>query len=112
LHDVELEDIEFMDKFTVKTTDQILARYILTPNFMHRLLDFSNRDHGMDTDDVKQPTSIKEAFQMRLSDHHSDEAYSDTRYFSFRDGSMYFTLTLDNDHFEFNVLAPLNKNLI
>jgi len=112
LHDVELEDIEFMDKFTVKTTDQILARYILTPNFMNRLLDFSNRDHGMDTDDIKQPTSIKEAFQLGLSNHHSDDAYSDTPYFSFRDGTMYFMLPTEKDHFEFNVLSPLNKSLI
>lgn len=112
LQEVELESIEFMDKFTVRTTDQVLARYILTPNFMNRLIDFSNRDSKNVPGDVEQPKTIKEAFQMGLSDHSREDAYSDTPYFSFRDGTMYFMLPTRKDHFEFNVLTPLNKSLI
>lgn len=111
LQDVDLESIEFTDKFTVRTTDQILARYILTPNFMNRLLDFSNRDSKED-EEFEQPKSVKEAFQMGLSDHHREDTYSDSPYFSFRDGTMYFMLPTRKDHFEFNVLTPLNKSLI
>lgn len=113
LEEVELEDMDFMDKFTVRTTDQILARYILTPNFMNRLLNFSNRESNRDDEtDVQQPTSVKEAFQMGLSNHHNEDTYSDTPYFSFRNGTMYFMLPTRKEHFEFNILVPLNKSLM
>lgn len=36
---VELEDVKFMEKFDVLGTDQLEARYILTPAVMGRLLD-------------------------------------------------------------------------
>jgi len=114
LEEVELEDVEFMDKFTVKTTDQILARYILTPGFMNRLLEFSNRSSEEETyGNMMQPTSIKEAIQLGLSAAQNDsDAYSDTPYFSFRNGSMYFMLPTLRDHFDFSLVAPLNKRLI
>lgn len=114
LQEVELENIDFMDKFTVRTTDQVLARYILTPGFMNRLLDFSNRESESNEDEnFEQPQSIKEAFQMGLSQAEtSNDAYTDTPYFSFRDGTMYFMLPTRKEHFEFNILVPLNKRVI
>lgn len=39
---VKLEDPDFEDKFQVYATDQIEARYLLTPGFMQRLLDLLN----------------------------------------------------------------------
>lgn len=38
---VKLEDPEFEDKFEVYSTDQVEARYLLTPGFMERVLHFS-----------------------------------------------------------------------
>ena len=38
---VKLEDPEFEDKFEVYSTDQVEARYLLTPGFMERILNFS-----------------------------------------------------------------------
>ena len=37
LKHTELEDVDFEKKYNVKTTDEIEARYLLTPSFMERL---------------------------------------------------------------------------
>ena len=34
--EVKLEDVEFMKKFNIYSTDQVEARYVLTPSFMER----------------------------------------------------------------------------
>ena len=44
---VLLEDNEFNNLFKVETTDQIEARYLLTPSFMHRLKEFININPNM-----------------------------------------------------------------
>ena len=112
LEEIELEDLEFMDKFTVKTTDPIEARYILTPNFMHRMVEFTTREEP-DAQTIKQPTSVKEAFQMGLSGAASEDThFTNTPYFSFRNGKMYFMLPTGKKHFEFNLLLPLDKRLM
>ena len=46
LENVELEDPEFEQQFEVYSTDQVEARYLLTPSFMQRLLDLSVLFHG------------------------------------------------------------------
>src|SRR5690625_1689921 len=116
LEEVELENIDFMDKFTVRTTDQITARYILTPNFMNRLMEFTTREPETadQQEQTEQPKSIKEAFQLGLDTANSKENnYFETApYFSFLNGRMYFMLPTRKKHFEFNMLLPLNKNLI
>lgn len=38
---VKLEDPEFENKFEVHSTDQVEARYLLTPTFMERIMNFS-----------------------------------------------------------------------
>ena len=46
IHDVEevkLEDPEFNKEFKVLSTDQVEARYILTPSFMQRLLEYKRK---------------------------------------------------------------------
>ena len=40
---VKLEDPDFEDEFEVHSTDQVEARYLLTPRFMERLLSYTNR---------------------------------------------------------------------
>lgn len=40
---VKLEDVEFENEFTVLSTDQVEARYILTPSFMQRILDYKKK---------------------------------------------------------------------
>ncbi len=40
---VEMEDPEFAGTFTVLSSDQVEARYILTPSFMERLLQYSSK---------------------------------------------------------------------
>jgi hypothetical protein len=43
LEDVELEDPVFNEHFLVRSTDQITARFVLTPVFMNTLLSFQNK---------------------------------------------------------------------
>lgn len=43
LHEVSLENVKFRRKFRVLSTDQIEARYILTPSLMNHLLDYSHK---------------------------------------------------------------------
>ncbi len=43
-NEVILEDVEFMNKFSVYSNNQIEARYILTPSFMTRLKELLNKD--------------------------------------------------------------------
>ena len=42
-HRVKLEDTEFSKEFLVLSTDQVEARYILTPGLMKRLLDYKRK---------------------------------------------------------------------
>lgn len=46
LETVSLEDPQFEKEFEVYSTDQVEARYILTPEFMIRLLDLLKQEHG------------------------------------------------------------------
>lgn len=43
LEDVVLENIEFNEKFKIRTDNQVEARYILTPNMMEKLLILKNK---------------------------------------------------------------------
>lgn len=43
---VKLEDPVFEKAFTVYSTDQVESRFILTPDFMQRLVDMENTFHG------------------------------------------------------------------
>lgn len=42
---IRLESKEFNDYFKTRTTDELEARYILTPNFMEKLVDFTKKRH-------------------------------------------------------------------
>lgn len=67
---VKLEDREFEDRFEVHSTDQVEARYLLTPSFMERVLQFSRLP------------SVK---QLQLA---------------FKDGSIYMAIKRKGDAFE------------
>lgn len=56
LKKTELEDIEFEKKYTVKTTDEIEARYLLTTSFMERL---KNIQTAFNTNQIKCSFSDK-----------------------------------------------------
>src|SRR5699024_5545564 len=43
LRRIEMENAEFNRKFKTKTSNEIEARYILTPNFMEKLIEFRKR---------------------------------------------------------------------
>lgn len=110
LEEVELEDIDFMDTFDVRTTDQITARYILTPNFMNRLLSFTTRDR---TKDIPKPASFKEASQIAMNARYSPQLnFVNPPYFSFKDGKMYFLLPTEKEHFTFTIYLPLTKEVM
>ena len=81
---------------------------------MNRLLEFSNRHSEEDLkQSIHQPTTIKEAIQAGFSEASNQySAYTDTPHFSFRNGTMYFLLPTQRDHFDFNIMIPLNKRLI
>ena len=49
---VALEDIEFSKHFSVEAKDQVEARYLLTPSFMTRLLEYKKK--------LKRPFSVRE----------------------------------------------------
>lgn len=42
---VQLEDVEFEKVFEVYSEDQVEGRYLLTPSFMNRLLEYKNKKH-------------------------------------------------------------------
>lgn len=50
LKNTELEDVDFEKKYNVKTTDEIEARYLLTPSFMERL---KNIQTAFSTNNIK-----------------------------------------------------------
>ncbi|MFD2629743.1 DUF3137 domain-containing protein [Oceanobacillus kapialis] len=110
LEEVELEDIDFMDKFLVRTTDQITARYILTPNFMNRMLSFTTVERF---GEIPKPTSLKEAWHMGVNAKHLPQVnFANTPYFSFKDGKMYFFLPTEKRHFELNMYVPITKEVM
>lgn len=43
---IDLEDMEFNKTFQTMTTDDIEARYILSSNLMHKIMEFNNRAKG------------------------------------------------------------------
>ncbi|UTR13230.1 DUF3137 domain-containing protein [Salipaludibacillus sp. LMS25] len=117
LEEVVLEDLEFMDKFTVRTTDQIKARYILTPGFMRRLYEFATKKREVQPQkNTKKPETFMEAVEIgfNISDNKGGLSQEDgnATYFSFRDGKMYFLLSTGKEHFESSLLKPINKNLV
>jgi hypothetical protein len=118
LEEVKLEDLEFMEEFNVYSTDQIKARYILTPSFMRRLLDFAHKSKQRSEENTEydRPKSLKHAIQVsksiveRSGRIRREENF--IPYFAFRDGKMYFMLSTDVKHFGFDVWLPLDRNLI
>ena len=83
---VKLEDREFEDEFEVHSTDQVEARYLLTPTFMERVLAFSRL------------SSVK---QLQLA---------------FKNGSIYMAIKRNGNAFEggsFNLNDPelIQKNI-
>jgi|GEM_PF-1745607 len=82
LETVELENPTFMDTFDVRTNDQIMARYILTPAFMERLLAFSTKNRKYKT------------------------------HFSFYHGTMYLALATERQHFTFSMFTMLTKKKV
>src|SRR5699024_11357364 len=42
---IRLESKEFNDYFKTRTTNEFEARYILTPNFMEKLVEFTKKRH-------------------------------------------------------------------
>jgi hypothetical protein len=118
LEEVKLEDLEFMEEFNVYSTDQIKARYILTPSFMRRLLDFAHKSKQRSEENTEydRPKSLKHSIQVsksiveRSGRIRQEENF--IPYFAFRDGKMYFMLSTDVKHFGFDVWLPLDRNLI
>ena len=71
---VKLEDVEFEKHFEVYGTDQIESRYLLTPSFMQRLLDYK----------LTKQYRIEVVFSKEISS----------------DQNMFFFIHTDKDHFE------------
>jgi hypothetical protein len=118
LEEVKLENLEFMEEFEVYTTDQIKARYILTPSFMNRLLDFSlkSQQRAEQNADTERPKSLKQEMKVVFGKAQDpikvrkEETFKP--YFSFRDGRMYFLLATGVKHFVFDMESPISKNII
>ncbi|WP_096188483.1 DUF3137 domain-containing protein [Evansella halocellulosilytica] len=122
LEDIELENVEFMEKFTVRSTDGISSRYILTPAFMNRLLEFSDGkprekhadevDGPIDVHSMSKKDAMKQAWKQgsALAKESQESGYKP--YFSFRDGTMYFMLATGRKHFDFNLMQKLDREVI
>ncbi|MCM2678025.1 DUF3137 domain-containing protein [Alkalicoccobacillus plakortidis] len=121
LRPVETMDLTFDETFTVKSSDEIKARYILTPAFMKRLLDFSQkqRKNKVNQGAVTMDT-LKDSVDMLVNRNRSrittEKAFivpleHAKSYFSFLDGKMYFMLHTGRKHFEFALHQPIDKEL-
>lgn len=66
LERIALEDVEFEKKFEVYSNDQVEARYLITPSFMKRLVDWTNRNK------VKTLVVFKDGEVHILADYRKD----------------------------------------
>ncbi|MFD1040670.1 DUF3137 domain-containing protein [Virgibacillus byunsanensis] len=99
---VELDNVAFNERFTVKTTDEVRARYILTPGFMEKLLALADGSKKRASERIpNQHLKIVQSVVEKIQP-----------YFSFKDGRMYFLLNTFQDHFEFNIDKKPNKESI
>ncbi|SDQ89898.1 DUF3137 domain-containing protein [Virgibacillus salinus] len=102
LEEIELDNVEFNERFAVKTTDEVKARYILTPGFMEKMLALAD--------------GAKERSKERIPNQHlkivAKTIEKIVPYFSFKDGKMYFLLNTLQDHFEFNIDKKADKESI
>lgn len=118
LEDVELEDPEFMDKFLVRSTDQIEARVVLQADFMKRLIDFvDNKPEPLNDETSEDVTdysmgALQKAAQIGLNAASQSRAADYKPYFSFRNNDMYFLLETGRSHFDFNMFQKLNVNTV
>ncbi|MBU9710498.1 DUF3137 domain-containing protein [Evansella tamaricis] len=109
LEDLELDHIDFNEQFTVRTTDETKARYILTPAFMEKLLAFvedtkeSATNRPVNSDLFSTFTDQSKGFNVK-------KRY--VPYFSFKNGKMYFLLNTDHKHFDFNLDQKLDRDLL
>lgn len=121
LQPVETMDLEFDETFTVRSSDEIKARYILTPAFMKRLLDFSTKQRkNRVNQSAEMMDTVKEVVDMVVNRKRHGRTTQKAfvaplehakSYFSFLDGKMYFMLHTGRKHFEFNLHQPIDKEL-
>ncbi len=75
---VKLEDVTFEKEFAVYSTDEIEARYILSPSMMERMVNLKKMNEG-------KPVEI-----------------------SFKDNILYIAMTTDRNLFELSLKEPIN----
>lgn len=103
LEEIELEDPEFMEHFRVYSTDQVEARYILSPSMMERLLAF-RREAVRAREALTQRLEAKKKF-IQVVDQ--DEMESGRFYVSFAHSNVYIAKHHFRDLFEIDTRHPL-----
>lgn len=102
LEKVNLESTEFENKFVVYSSDQVEARYILTPSFMERLAKLQDL-MGEETSYSFVDTNIYVAVPIRDA-LFEPKIFSENSYFTLRD---YYNTV----HIIFDIIDELNLNL-
>ncbi|WP_170287658.1 DUF3137 domain-containing protein [Aquibacillus halophilus] len=101
LDEIELDNIEFSERFTVMTSDEVKARYILTPAFMNKILSFVDITKERVTERPQnKPANTNSSRDKRRESRIAKRLIP---YFSFKEGKMYFLLNTSQLHFEFNM---------
>jgi hypothetical protein len=105
LQEVELEDPEFAEHFDVYATDQVEARYILSPGMMQRLLEFRQEAVRGREELTARLAARRKFFQM------VDERDMETGmfYVSFANSNVYIAKHHYRDLFEIDPERPLTS---
>lgn len=116
LKEMETMDLEFDKTFTVKTTDETKARYILTPAFKKRLMEFASqqRSNKSNAKYRKKEAARQGMNQMngRLVPKKYPKPFKRAKsYFTFLDGKMYFMLHTNQTHFESNIHQKIDEKM-
>ncbi|MCM2678026.1 DUF3137 domain-containing protein [Alkalicoccobacillus plakortidis] len=116
LREMETMDIEFDKTFTVKTTDEIKARYILTPALKQRLMEFAKHQRSNKSNAKYRKKEATRQSLEQMDRHPVPKKYTKPlkrakSYFSFLDGKMYFMLHTNQSHFESHIHQKVNKKM-
>ncbi|MDQ0207447.1 DUF3137 domain-containing protein [Alkalicoccobacillus murimartini] len=116
LREMETMDLDFDKTFTVKTTDEIKARYILTPALKKRLMEFASQQRSNRSNaKYRKKEAVRQSLE-QMDKHPIPKKYTKPlkrakSYFSFLDGKMYFMLHTNQTHFESHIHQKVDKKM-
>lgn len=109
---VELENIDFMDDFTVYSTDQIMSRVILTPDMMEKIYQFTDEDRKLrqgEFEGVKGGTWSPDTIKHVLKGIKDGTIWPKVPYITFKNNKLYLLLNTGRDHFSVALFRPFDE---